>query len=233
MNKRSYLHLSIGAVSLLLIDLVLAMPAAANHFTCRASALRIVEPLGLFIEPVVANPPDNPCVAESKSLLSFSSVLGISTGVLDAKTTGAAHTAPATAEGSAANVKLVHVLNLVNVTAAVLDAKAKVVSVSGKCVFSSNSSVTNANVQGTPITLLTTPLTIPIVNLLGLRVATLFLNATIGGPHPTIGSPNSLSVTQRALWLHVNVLGGLLGLEDVIVGEATADVTGLAACSTG
>jgi hypothetical protein len=38
MNKKSCLNFSIGAFSLLLIGLVLAMPAEANIFTCRASA---------------------------------------------------------------------------------------------------------------------------------------------------------------------------------------------------
>jgi hypothetical protein len=64
MFKKSYLHFSIGAVSLLLIDLLLAMPAEAwnqtPRFTCRASALRINEPLGLIFEPEVANAPDDP-----------------------------------------------------------------------------------------------------------------------------------------------------------------------------
>lgn len=222
MINRSHLHLSIGAVSLLLISFVLAIPAEANIFTCRASALRI-NALGLIVEPVVANPADSPCAADAKSLLALSSVLGVSAGVLNAKTTGSQFTGPVTAEGSAANVKLVSVLGLVNATAAAVDAKARVDCVSGVSVLSSQSSVANANVLGKPITLLTTHLDIPVLGILGLKVATLHLNETIGGPHPTFGSPNLNLVTQRALWLQVtNPL--LSGLTDVVAGEATADI---------
>ncbi|MGH6846278.1 MAG: choice-of-anchor P family protein [Methylocella sp.] len=225
MNNKSYLHFLIGAVSLLLIDLGLTMPAEANVFTCRASAVR-VSTLGLITEPVVANPQDEPCVADTKSLVSLS-ILGISTGVLNAKTTGSATTAPITAEGSAANVSLLSVLGvrLLTGTAAAVDAKARVDSVGGVCVFSSNSIVTNLNIPGLAhFALLTTPVSIKILGLLGLNLGELFLNATIGGPHPTIGSPSTTFVTQRALWLHLNPVLGLLGSSDVIVGEATADI---------
>jgi hypothetical protein len=144
---------------------------------------------------------------------------------MNAKTTGSEFTGPVTAEGSATNLKLVSVLGLVNASAAALDAKARVDCVSGVSVLSSNSYVANANVLGRPITLLTTPLDIPVLGILGLKVATLHLNATIGGPHPTFGSPDANMVTQRALWLQVTLplLTGL-ALADVVVGEATADI---------
>ena len=150
-------------------------------------------------------------------------VLGVSAGVLNAKTTGSQFTGPATAEGSAANVKLISVLGLVSASAGAVDAKARVDCVSGVAVLSSNSFVANANVLGRPITLLTTHLDIPVLGILGLKIATLHLNETIGGPRPTFGSPNPNMVTQRALWLQVtNPL--LSGLADVVAGEATADI---------
>ena len=127
-------------------------------------------------------------------------------------------------------MNLLNLLNvsLVNVSADVLDAEAHVDSVNGACVLSSNSSVASALIQvaGKPITslsLLTTPLDIPILDGV-INVATLHLNATLGGPHPTFGPPNLSSVTQRALWLQVVPL---LGLTDVVVGEATADFAGV------
>lgn len=138
MRKQLYLHFAIGAVSLLLIDLVLTMPAEANVFTCRASAVRLDLPLALIIEPVVANPADNPCKTDSKSLLSLTSVLGVSADALAAKTKGAP--APVTAEGSVADVNLglnLGLLQLFLARAGVLDAKAKVVSNGETCKLSS------------------------------------------------------------------------------------------------
>src|SRR5438132_1517247 len=78
MRKRSYLHFSIGAAlpfsigaaSLLLIDLVLATPAAADNFTCRSSVLRVDALQAQIYEPVVANPPDTPCQTVSNALAS-------------------------------------------------------------------------------------------------------------------------------------------------------------------
>ncbi len=209
MNKHSYLHFSIGAVSLLLIDLVLAMHAeAAPRFTCRGSALRINEPLGAIFEPVVANPPDDPCKTDASVLLSVGPVLGVSADVLGANTEDTA--APISAEGFAAGVNLVNVLGLVNVSADVLEADAHVASVKGACVFSSSSSVASAVVQGTPITLLTTHQDVAIPG-----VGTLHLNETLNGTN---------TVTQRALWLQVTTaLQQTTGLTHVVVGEATAD----------
>lgn len=188
MNKRSYQYFWIGAVSLLLIDLVLAMPAEADGFSCRGSALRIDEPLGQIFEPVVANPPDAPCATDAKSLLNLPPVLGVGAIVLGANTEDTA--APISVEGFAATVNLVNVVGLVNASADVLDAEAHVNSVNGKCVVSSNSSVTSAVIQGTPINLLTTHQDVPILNALGVNVATLHLNETLGGNNPTQGPHN-------------------------------------------
>jgi hypothetical protein len=231
MGRKSYLHISIGAVSLLLIDLVLAMPAEANRFTCRASALRINEPLGMIFEPEVANPPDDPCATDAKSLLSVGPVLGVSADVLGANTEDTA--APITAEGFAAGANLVNVLGLVNANADVLDAEAHVNSVNGQCVVSSSSSVTSAVIQGKPITLLTTHQDVPILNALGINVATLHLNETLGGNNPTSGPKDPSKVTQRALWLQVtNPLLKSLGLTDVVVGEAIGDFVAGNPCAT-
>jgi hypothetical protein len=75
MNKKSYLNCGIGALSLLLIDVALAMPAEANVFTCRASALRVTLPLVKTYEPVVANPPDIPCLTDTKTAVTASVTL--------------------------------------------------------------------------------------------------------------------------------------------------------------
>jgi hypothetical protein len=215
----------IGVVSLPLIALATAMPAgAADRFTCRASALRLVLPLGVVVEPVVANPPDDPCTNDAQQLLSFSHVLGISTGTLVAKTSDAP--LPVYARAKVESVGLANVLGLVNLRAKVIRASAHVVvSPTGKCRLHSSSSLEKLVVQGQTFSSLDTPLDIDI-KLLGVVVAKLRLNATLGGAHPTIGSPDPTKVTQRAVWLHVTDPLLLGTLADLIVGEATLDVVG-------
>lgn len=229
MNSKSYLHFLIGAVSLLLIDLVLAMPAEANRFTCRASALRVNELLGAVYEPVVANPAEDPCTTETKTAVSVdlplpSSLLlppavlpFIKADALSAKTvTAPVHVGlPISAEGEVASANILGV-----VTTGVLDAKAEVTPVGGVCVLSSSSSVTAAVVAGIPVVVGTKYLEVPIP-----LVGVVYFNATLGGPHPTSGAANPNSITQRALWLEVTnlLLQTLLGVKDVVVGEATAD----------
>lgn len=233
MHKKSYLHFSIGAVSLLPIGLLLAMPAEAtgnSRFTCRGSALRIDELLSQTFEPVVANRPGDPCKTDAQVLLPVGPVVGVSADVLGANTEDTA--APITADGFAAEVNLVNVLGLVNASADVLEAEAQVKSVNGVCVLSSNSSVASAVIQGKPITLLTTHQNIPILNLLGINVATLHLNETLGGNTPTSGPKDPSKVTQRAFWLQVtDPTLQSTGLRDVVVGEATADFEGGNPCA--
>jgi len=189
-----------------------------GRFTCRASALRVDEPLGSIFEPIVANPLEDPCKTDNEVLVSVPPLVhdGVSAGVLGAATEDSK--APVTAEGFAVEVNVLDV-----VSAEVLEATAKVKSVKGKCVLSSESSVASALVQGKPIELIDDHLEILIP-----LVGTLHFNETLGGPNPTSGDPDPNRITQRALWLQLNPL---LGLEDVIVGEATADFEGGNPCA--
>jgi hypothetical protein len=81
------------------------------------------------------------------------------------------------------------------------------------------------NVQGQTFPLLNTPLTLNI-KLLGVVVAKLRLNATLGGKNPTVGPPDPAKVTQRAVWLHVTDPGLQGTLIDAIVGEASVETVG-------
>jgi hypothetical protein len=230
MNKRSYQHFWIGAVSLLLINLLLTMPAEANGFSCRGSALRIDN--SLFVEPTVANPPEIPCATDDQALLGVA-VDGVSVEALDADTEDTV--APIFAEGQAAEIQLSNVLNLVNASVNTLFAVAEVKSVSGHCKLSSNSSVASAVIQidsqsPIQISLLTDPQDIPILNLLGINVATLHLNKTLSPAPSEPTNPNS--VTQRAFWLEVTDDTLKKTLKDVVVGEATADFAAGTSCPT-
>ncbi|MGH2605895.1 MAG: choice-of-anchor P family protein, partial [Anaerolineales bacterium] len=152
----------------------------------------------------------------AKALLSVGPVLGVSAGVLVAHTEDTK--APVTAEGFVVGAKILNV-----VSAEVLEAEARVKSVSGVCQLSGSSSVTSALVSGLPLALVVDHhLHVPIP-----LVGTLHLNETLGGPNPTSGAADPSRITQRALWLQVDPLfHTLLGLKEVVAGEAIADFEG-------
>jgi len=198
--------------------------AAQGHFNCRASALRLDLPLGLEVEPLTANPPNNPCRQDSESLLSFGHDLGIGTGTLIAKTNDDPQDLHSLAKVQ--KLKLTNLLDLVNLTARVIRANAHVTAnANGKCRLQSSSALVGAVIQGQRYDTLNTPLDIDI-KALGLVVAKLHLNATLGGKHPTIGNPDPTRITQRAVWLEVKDPVLQLTLTNLIVGEASAGTVG-------
>jgi hypothetical protein len=176
-----------------------------GNFSCRASALRIGA-----LEPVVANPADEPCKDDSKTLLNLA-VGPVTAGVAKASTDQTPDnlqgTPPAVGDNGAAHAELANVgislgVNLVTVEALSADAKARCTG-SGPPALSGSSRVVLVGPTGP--TVITQPTTIPLV------LATLRLNQT---------TTASGRVTQRAL-----VLDPLVG-PDVVVGEATADFRG-------
>lgn len=186
-----------------------------GHFTCRASALRAENlPFVGFLEPIVANPPEDPCVTDNDVLLGLTVDDILSAAVLGAVTEDS--TAPVSSEGFAAQVR-VHIVNLLGVNllgldVGVLDATARVDSVSGQCALSAQSSVlaTSATVAGIPLNvLINTHLDVPVLN-----IAVIHFNETLLSPN---------KITQRALWIEAGPVLQELGVKDIIVGEATAD----------
>jgi hypothetical protein len=178
----------------------------------------------LVVEPVAANSANNPCATDSQAVLSFLNDLGIRTGTLVAKTNDAP--LPVYARAKVEKVNVGNLLNLVNLRARAIRANAHVsVTQNGKCRLHSGSSLVGLAVQGQNFATLNTPLDLD-VKLLGLVVAKLHLNATLGGKHPTIGKPDATKVTQRAVWLHVTdpALQAVLG--DLIMGEASVSTVG-------
>jgi hypothetical protein len=215
----------IGMTSLPLIAFAATLPAAAaDRFTCRASALRLNLPLSAVQEPVVANPADDPCTTDAQRTSSYSHNLGISSGSLAAKTDGAPQ--PVFARAKADGLKLANVLDLVSVRARHVKAEAHVTtSASGKCRLKSSSVLEGATAQGQSFSSLTDPTDYD-VKLLGVVVGKLHLNATLGGTNPTIGDPDPTTITQRAIWFHVTDPVLAESLSDLIVGEASVGVVG-------
>jgi hypothetical protein len=222
----------LAAISALLIALVpMSAEAAQGHFNCRASAVRLSLPLGQVVEPLVANAPDNPCATDFQSAQSYqdSLGLGISAGAMIAKTN--ADALPLYAQTKVDRASIASLLGLVSLSAKSIRSGAKIAAGSkGRCKLSSGSSLTGLTVLGQSFSSLRTPLDFDVKSL-GVVVAKLHLNATLGGPHPTIGDPNPSKITQRAVWLHVTdpLLAGTLA--DFIMGEASADAIGDVTCS--
>ncbi|MGH6843017.1 MAG: hypothetical protein ACREDV_13190 [Methylocella sp.] len=208
--------------------IVLAIPAEADEFNCRSSVLRINALKAQIYEPVVANPPDTPCVTVSNTLASIVAPLPI-LGVIAANVVRAnTSTSPPFATIVAAS-RLEGLNILDTVTTGALRSHARVASVEGKCVLSSISSLDKVAILGAPVLLTNNYLkvTIPLVG-------DVQFNATLGGPTPTNGAPNLNIVTQRALWLQITnpLLQQTTGVKEVIVGEATVKVVGNP-CKTG
>lgn len=210
------------AVSVLAAAAPLPAAAAQTHFNCQASAVRLNLPLGQVVNPVVANPANNPCREDSQSLLSFGNDLGIGTGLLTATTNDQLTDSNA----KVSRLELTNLLNLVNLTAKTVRSNAQVaVSPDGTCRLHAGSALVSTVVQGKQYNVLKTPVDID-VKLLGLVVAKLHLNATLGGKHPTMGQPDPTKITQRAVWLEVTDPVLKLTLADLIVGEASVERVG-------
>jgi hypothetical protein len=229
-TKRTLARLA--AISALLIALApMSTAAAQGHFNCRASAVRLGLPLGQVVEPMVANAPGNPCATDFKSSESYqdSLGLGVSTGAVIVKTY--ADALPLYAQSKLDRVAIANLLGLVSLNANSIRSGAKILAgPKGECRLSGSSSLSGLNVLGQSFDSLRTPLDLD-VKYLGVVVAKLHLNATIGGLHPTIGEPNPNKITQRAVWLHVTGPVLLGTLADLIMGEASAAAAGGVSCS--
>ncbi len=222
MNTKLNAKLWIGAASLLLIQTLQPISAEAHHFSCQASALRLNLLNAVVVDPVVANPADDPCATDSRSLLSVNNLLGnLSADAVSAKTVSNPNPGPVWAAASVVKLKL-DVLGLANVKVGALWSAAIAKPVGGACVLSGSSSIADATILGQRIGVPVPEVRfkeIPILGLLGKKVATLYLNATIRHTDKLI---------QRALWLHIDSPLGPLGLlkelADVVVGEAIVDL---------
>jgi hypothetical protein len=161
----------------------------------------------LFLEPSVANPPDEPCASDFKQLTKLD--LGIvRTGVLTAKTVLDPGGVPGGhAESSVADPVIT--LPGLKITASVLSAEAAArCAPQGKPHLASSSTVLGVVINGGTVIDGSGPVTIP------LGPVTVYLNRKIYGPGDKI--------TQRALEVVADL--PFLGKIDVVAGEAKANV---------
>lgn len=189
----------------------------AGEFSCRASALRLGG-----LEPVVANPPDVPCVDDAAALANVPlnlGLIGVNATAVDATTNQTpddlSSAPPAVGDKAEARSGVADIditVGLVTISATVIQSQAKAQCTSSamglKPVLSSSSSVSAVTVNGVPLLgggVITTPFNLVIPGVLSLR-----LNQKINAPG---------SVTQRAL---VVTVGGLA----LVVAESQADFTG-------
>lgn len=222
MFKKSIGELAFLSGLLFAVLLPTSAGAAQDTFGCRSSAVRLGLPLGVVEEPIVANAQDNPCASDSQTVLSFTNALGISTGSLVAKTSS--EKAPMYAKAKVDGLNLANVLGLVDLTAKSIRSSANIViSRNGnRCTLRGHSTITGLSALGQDIGSLSTPLDLD-VKVLGLVVAKLHLNATLGGLNPTMGKPDPTKIIQRAVWLEVTDPVLKDTLVDVIAGEAASN----------
>jgi hypothetical protein len=215
--------LTLAMIAAVAVGLVGPAAAAADSFTCRASALRVTSPL-VNSEPVVANKKNSPC-ADETSQLANASVPNLATaGVLNAETDNG--TSGATSKASVANAGIT--LGGRVITATVLESSAAVSCVGGTPsvpfhpgtpgtpVFSGASSIATLSISGQdPIVVTGQPnqtITIPMNG----SLLTVVINEQI---------QQSDRITVRAL----RVTSPLLGT-NVVVAESIADVSGHHPC---
>jgi hypothetical protein len=201
--------LLVSAMGLLAFTAIPASAASGDHFSCRASALR-VEGLGVLdAEPAVANSANDPCSSNHAAIASVAISTVLTTGVASATTTSAASSGSASAD-VANPIVLATTLDL---SADVATASASYRCSAGTPTRQSSSTVVNLRIGGgAPITT-SGPVSIP-----G-GVADVELNRTL---------TTATSLTRRAV--DITVLGP--GGAHIVLGEATAGISGNP-CETG
>lgn len=182
--------------------------APTGTFSCTASALRVTTaPLfllpGSTIEPIVANPKDEPCVDDSTGLVG-----PIVAGRVTINGVAIARTDATPAGGHAESyVTNASVALGPGITGEVLSSSTDVSCVNGQPSFSSSGEVVNVAVGGTvvqiPANQGTVTIDIPLVG-------TLYLNQVVTTP---------TSITRRALFLDT-------ALVDVVIAESKSNVEG-------
>ena len=192
----------------------------AGHFTCRASALRITAPVVGTLEPVTANPQNDPCESESNNLLTLPTPLG-TVSLLNAATEAEKRAAQATASLVDANL-LIPVGEGQSVQIQVAQATARAecqVNPQGRPTaqrpeFSSSSSVLFLAINGQEFVNVNEPQVIEIPG-----VGTVAFNQTT--QQSTERGPKPEENVQRAVEINIPAAG-----VNVVIGEAMVDFTG-------
>jgi hypothetical protein len=193
-----------SALAVLAFDAAPAVAASGDHFTCRASALRVQGAGALDVEPEVANASDDPC-SSSQAATAHVNL----TPLLSALAGPASTTSTAFGGSAAAQVANVNVQAL-GIAADAASAHAGYACSAGSPVPTAGSNVVNLSIGGgTPVT------TSGPVSLKVGGIADVELNRTI---------TSASSVTQRAV--DITVFGGPYSGAEIVLGEATAGITG-------
>jgi hypothetical protein len=193
-----------GAIGVLAVGAAPAGAAAGDHFTCRASALRVQGAGVLNAEPEVANAAGDPCASANAATANVNLP-----GLLSAVAGPASTTSTASGGSAASQVANVNVSPL-TVTATAATAHAGYSCSNGSPVRTAGSNVVSLSIGGgTPIT------TSGPVRLTVGGLADVELNRTI---------TSAGSITQRAV--DITVLGGPYNGAEVVLGEATAGLAG-------
>jgi hypothetical protein len=192
------------ALGALAVGATPAGAATGDHFTCRASVLRVQGAGALNAEPEVANTAGDPCTSAQATTANVNL-----TPLLSAVAGSASTTSSAFGASASSHVANVNVQGL-GVTADGATAHAGYGCSNGSPVPTAGSSVVNLSIGGgTPIT------TSGRVNLTAGGIANVELNRTIASAN---------SITQRAV--DITVSGGPYNGAEIVLGEATAGLSG-------
>lgn len=193
-----------SALAVLAFAAAPAGAATGDHFTCRASALRVQGASALNSEPEVANPTGDPCVSSHAGTANVNLTPLLSAGAGPASTTSSSSSGSAASQVANVNVQAL------GVTADAASASASYSCSQGSPTPAASSHVVNLSIGGaTPITS-SGPVSLSVGGL-----ADVELNRTI---------TSASSITQRAV--DITVLGGPYNGAEIVLGEATAGLSG-------
>ena len=186
--------------------------AAADHFTCRASAARIILLGGAPIEPVLANGADDPCVSETKSGTPPANGGAVSVGAAQAQTVGEGQ-GSSSARVADVGVNLGPTLLPLQILVQGVNAQASYFCQGTTLAFAGGSQVAGVSINGLQINIPdpNAPLDIDLSPIL-----TIHLNQTVVSQQGGV-----TDVTKRAVFIDSQLLG-----TQVALGEARAGVVG-------
>jgi hypothetical protein len=214
-KRRTFVLLVAAALATAGLALVAAGPAAAagDHFTCRASAARVILLGGAPIEPVLANDANDPCKSETKSGTPPANGGAVSVGAAQAQTVGEGQ-GSASARVADVGVNLGPTLLPLQILVQGVNAQASYFCQSDNTLaFAGSSQVAGISINGLQINIPDpgAPLDIDLGDILTVHLNQTVVNQTTG----------YTEVTKRAAFIESKLLA-----TEIALGEARAGVAG-------
>ena len=212
--RRRTLYLLVLAAMAAGIPMAAAGPAAAaDRFSCRASAARVILLGGAAIEPILANAQNDACVSETRSGTPPQAGGAVSVGAAQAQTVGSAQTGTAGARVADVGVNLGPTLLPLQIAVEGVNASSSYYCQGTTLAYAGSSQVAAISVNGLVIAVPdpSAPVDIDLGDIL-----TIHLNQTVVA---SVG--DRTEVTRRAVFIESKLLA-----TEIALGEAIAGVAG-------